>query len=51
MFVILQQAYPAAETSWTRSDGPLPEDRMSIKNEDGRHILEISNPQKVEIGC
>lgn len=44
------QAYPAAETSWTRSDGPLPEDRMSIKNEDGRHILEISNPQKSDVG-
>jgi len=23
---------------------------MSIKNEDGRHILEISNPQKSDVG-
>eukprot|EP00092_Neocalanus_flemingeri_P010241 GFUD01011032.1.p1 GENE.GFUD01011032.1~~GFUD01011032.1.p1 ORF type:complete len:403 (+),score=108.26 GFUD01011032.1:192-1400(+) len=44
------QAYPAAETTWTRSDNPLPEERMNIRDEDGRHILEISNPKQSDVG-
>jgi len=44
------QAYPAAQTTWTRSDNPLPEDRMTIRDEDGRHILEISNPKQSDVG-
>jgi len=44
------QAYPAAKTTWTRSDSSLPKERSSIKNEDGKHILEIANPRQSDIG-
>ena len=42
-----RQAYPRAETRWTRSDGPLPKERIFQAKEAGRHILEIRNPVQV----
>lgn len=44
------QAYPAAKTTWTRNDSPLPKDRITVRNEDGKHILEISNPIQSDVG-
>jgi len=44
------QAYPEAKTTWTRSDTALPEDRASVRNQDGKHILEIANPKQSDIG-
>jgi len=44
------QAYPRAEATWSRSDSPLPEDRINTKSEDGRHILEIRNPRQSDVG-
>lgn len=44
------QAYPAAKTTWTRSDSSLPAERSSVRNEDGKHILEITNPRQSDIG-
>merc|ERR1712123_200903 len=44
------QAYPAAKTTWTRSDSSLPTERSTVRNEDGKHILEISNPTQSDVG-
>jgi len=48
----LVQAFPAATAEWTRSDQELklPQERMELKKEDGKHVLEIWKPVQTDLG-